>query len=1096
MANSTIVIDTQLAVNGVSQVVKATYNVDQLASAIKRVRNETGNGPMKGMLVNAGALAAAVGGLNSAVDKLSADYLGFDKSMRAVNTMAHKNGEGFDNLKGSITEMSKAIPLAREELANGLYQVISNGVPEDNWLTFLEASAKSAVGGIADVGGVVTVTSTLIKNYGLSWDNALAIQNRIQKTAENGVTSFEQLQQALPKVSANASTLGVSMNELLGVFATLTGVSGNTAEVSTQLGAIFTALVKPSTEAQKAAQKLGVEFDAAAIKAYGGFEGFLKELDKSVKSYAKKSGELPQAIYGKLFGSAESLKALIPLTGNLSEKYSENVKAMADSAGTIDSAFQDMASTGESQAQAWKNRLTGLSDALGSLAATAKPALEPMALLGQAQAGVSGLLSSMGILIKTAVSAMGSFFKFISAINLATIAMWKQKAAAVALATWQKIVKGATAAWIAVQTVLNLVLTANPIGLVIAGLAALATGIAWAYKHCETFRVACQNLWEKVKVLGKAIFNGLAKAFEWLSEKIGEAWDWLCKIIGLSGESVEVSMKVNQDKPEPLDFGKAGVDFEMPTITPTVPEDKSGNGKKIVANPKTVEQYETNIRLSKAKLTDDDTAEQKSLRERIKQWQTELDAINKRNLALERPIQLGSLKDIAKELEYLQAMREQSPTGEIAQWDEQIRKAEELRDQLELNAKAPGPIDQIKTYDDLDRAVEYYQQKLKTLPADQRESCQEQINALEDLRKKWDDVLADMRKPKSLSNANNLEDIESAITYYQAKLKKASSEEYADIQKTIKSYELKATAIKRSDTISEKQKKVQDIESLSKEERSVKIKSMGFDGVNAEIREMQRLLNDTENPLSDSLRADVEECIAMMKQWRKETVRTFDTFKSGWSGIKGIGSGVESITEAVENNGNAWTKLKGIVDGFVSLYDSISGIVGIVKKITLANEENVVSEGAKAIATGASAGATVAATGEEATATAAAVTANKIETASWKELAAAKYMAAHAYIPFAGFGIGAGFVASMEALVTTTGIPMFADGGIAYGPTLGLFGEYAGASSNPEVVAPLDRLKDLIGSDNQGYAGEVEFKIKAGDLYGVLKQYNKKLSRS
>lgn len=41
-------------------------------------------------------------------------------------------------------------------------------------------------------------------------------------------------------------------------------------------------------------------------------------------------------------------------------------------------------------------------------------------------------------------------------------------------------------------------------------------------------------------------------------------------------------------------------------------------------------------------------------------------------------------------------------------------------------------------------------------------------------------------------------------------------------------------------------------------------------------------------------------------------------------------------------------------------------------------------------------------------------------------------------------------------------IPKFAQGGIAYGPTLGMFGEYPGASSNPEVVAPLNRLRDMI----------------------------------
>jgi hypothetical protein len=44
----------------------------------------------------------------------------------------------------------------------------------------------------------------------------------------------------------------------------------------------------------------------------------------------------------------------------------------------------------------------------------------------------------------------------------------------------------------------------------------------------------------------------------------------------------------------------------------------------------------------------------------------------------------------------------------------------------------------------------------------------------------------------------------------------------------------------------------------------------------------------------------------------------------------------------------------------------------------------------------------------------------------------------------------------------------FANGGIVSGPTMGLMGEYPGASSNPEVVAPLDKLKDMIGGSGGG----------------------------
>lgn len=45
-------------------------------------------------------------------------------------------------------------------------------------------------------------------------------------------------------------------------------------------------------------------------------------------------------------------------------------------------------------------------------------------------------------------------------------------------------------------------------------------------------------------------------------------------------------------------------------------------------------------------------------------------------------------------------------------------------------------------------------------------------------------------------------------------------------------------------------------------------------------------------------------------------------------------------------------------------------------------------------------------------------------------------------------------------------IPYLASGGIATQPTLAMIGEYAGASSNPEVVAPLDKLQSMIGENN------------------------------
>lgn len=400
-----IKFNVKLVVDGKEQLVTATSTAEELRRVLDSAK--TSSQKLNAALVNFNQAVMAANNVTNAISQISGALNGvteesrsFSAAMNATNTMAGKSGEDFARLKGQVAELSKSIPVVRDELANGLYQVISNGVPEDNWITFLQKSAKASVGGIADLGETVKVTSTIIKNYGLSWDKAGDVQDKIQLTAKNGVTSFEQLAQALPRVTGNAATLGVSIDELMATFATLTGVSGNTNEVATQMAAIFTALVKPSSEASKMAQQMGIEFDAAAIKAAGGMRNFLTDLDKNVKAYASKSGMLEQEIYGKLFGSAESLRALGPLTGQLAAKFNENVEAMKGSAGTIDDAFSIMSSSGAASLQILKNKFAEVGDAIASTMGGIMPVLNITAQIGNTVIAVSAMVSGLKNLAK------------------------------------------------------------------------------------------------------------------------------------------------------------------------------------------------------------------------------------------------------------------------------------------------------------------------------------------------------------------------------------------------------------------------------------------------------------------------------------------------------------------------------------------------------------------------------------------------------------------------------------------------------------------------------------------------------------------------
>jgi hypothetical protein len=95
-------------------------------------------------------------------------------------------------------------------------------------------------------------------------------------------------------------------------------------------------------------------------------------------------------------------------------------------------------------------------------------------------------------------------------------------------------------------------------------------------------------------------------------------------------------------------------------------------------------------------------------------------------------------------------------------------------------------------------------------------------------------------------------------------------------------------------------------------------------------------------------------------------------------------------------------------------------------------------------------------------------------------------------VPTAIAAIAAGTVAIaagsfLKSKLNKDNTQKFANGGIISGPTMGLMGEYPGASSNPEVVAPLDKLKSLIG----GGGGTLEARISGNDLLILMNKANR-----
>lgn len=1256
-----------------------------------------------------GAVSNAVSQLNSTLQDITADSRAFGAAMRVANTMAGKNAEGFAKLKNQVVEVAKNVPVARDELANGLYQVISNSVPEDNWIDFLNKSAKASVGSIADLGETVKVTSTVIKNYGLAWDAAESVQDKIQLTAKNGVTSFEQLAQALPRVTANASTLGVSIDELLASFAVLTGVSGNTNEVATQMAAIFTALVKPSSEATEMAEKMGIEFNAASIKAAGGLRNFLTQLDASVKEYAAANGVLEQEVYAKLFGSAESLRALTPLTNQLAEKFSENVDAMANSAGTINAAYNEMSSTGSATTQMLKNQLGAITDVVAGFVGGAMPILSFTSQLGITAMSITSLVKTVKALniqqgILTLRSKAGGAAMLLFGLNASRSAAFTRvfsaalKSGAYSATAFKIALKGLMittvvgAAIVAVTSVIEYfvnktdeatdktnefseaedayknaaastkveldkeikalgdLITAkkdttdavNHLNAVYGDLfgshktasewydtltrksqiyvkqigyeaqaKVLATKLAEKQIELEDNYAKRRELWKAggaQKTTKRTITNrstggdsyevvttedtkeyadlkdsarGLIPEIQSLQRQLGIAQKHMADCskqmaavdakMGHNNKTVKVSAMTYQQVADAIE--KTEKKLKNTTDSKEIAKlkayntelhnrkkllDKSlgfntfkgnksaGKKNKPVADPKTYEQLSTNIEYYKKKLTTASTAEQEKIRANIQAWEKKKAAIELAQKAAERPTEIKTLQDVEKELDYLQTLRKTANKDDLAGIDKLIGKTEllgaamqrpakletlqdidkEIEYQQKLRATASKeaisgidaeisklgtlknyienatvidtPDDALKTYEQLNIKLAYYNELLEKATEEQRPEIQKHINDIEGIKKAWDDSLAALKKPGDITQLDTIEKLDEAVRYYQEQQSKQSADEIQNTQRTIDALEAKRKAMQRGIEIPSMQKEIAEINGLSNREFKIKVKGIGFDALTDKIRELQKQLNDTNNPVTEGQRKDIEEMISTYEQWRKSSISSFDTVKSGWDGIKGIGDSINSITDALDGNGNAWQKVTAIVDGFIQLYESISAIVGIIDMLTTASTAHAAAKTGEAAATTATAtaqGVETAAQTAAAVAMIPVIVANKLATASYMELASAMYFAAHASIPFAGFGIAAGFVSAATAMVEAVGVMPFANGGVVSGPTLALVGEYAGASNNPEVIAPLDKLRSMIQPQG-GIGGNVRFEIEGRKLVGVISNTTRVAAKS
>lgn len=296
-----------------------------------------------GSILKSGGAALAKFGVGATVALAGIGVAGvkafgdFEQNMARVGTLLPEGVDGMEQFGEAVEGASLKFGQSVEKTADAFFQGISAGVPFEKIEEFSEVVGKAATGAFIDQAVAVDGLTTVINGYGLEVEQAEEISDKLFIANKLGKTTFGELSSSMGLIVPQASSLGVSIDDILGSVVSLTKAGVSTRASITGLRQVLVSVQKPTKEALEVAEDLGLQFDVAALKSKG-LEGFMESLREKTGGNAE--------VMAKLFGSVEALGVATRLTSEVGIKeLSGALDGLFDSAGATERASERVAQT-------------------------------------------------------------------------------------------------------------------------------------------------------------------------------------------------------------------------------------------------------------------------------------------------------------------------------------------------------------------------------------------------------------------------------------------------------------------------------------------------------------------------------------------------------------------------------------------------------------------------------------------------------------------------------------------------------------------------------------------------------------------------------
>lgn len=259
----------------------------------------------------------------------------FESSMNEVYTLLPGiSADAMSKMQADVKDFSKEMGVLTTETVPALYQALSAGVSQDTVFDFLETANKAAVGGVTTLETAVDGLSSVVNAYGEDALSAQMASDLMFTTVKLGKTTFEELAGSLYNVVPTAVGAGVAFTDISAALAAMTAQGVPTSVATTQLRQAIVELSKSGTETDKMFRKLAGKSFKEFISAGGNMQEAFQLLEK----HAADAG----LGVNDMFGSVEAGNAVLALTGQGTEKFTQAMTEMQSAAGATDAAFGTM----------------------------------------------------------------------------------------------------------------------------------------------------------------------------------------------------------------------------------------------------------------------------------------------------------------------------------------------------------------------------------------------------------------------------------------------------------------------------------------------------------------------------------------------------------------------------------------------------------------------------------------------------------------------------------------------------------------------------------------------------------------------------------